>query len=134
MICSTKFLSLEVILYLHKSSIHSCMEYMDKLQKWICWTVGPSLAASLEHLAHRWNKASLSLFYKYNFCRCSSELADLFPLPYSCGRSICCSNRLHDFSVTIPRCYNDVYVNSFFPCTAQLWNSLPTECFLWPMI
>ena len=24
------------------------------------------------------------------------------------------SDRLHDFSVTIPRCYKDVYVNSFF--------------------
>ena len=26
-------------------------------------------------------------------------------------------------------CYQDVYVNSFFPCTARLWNSLPIECF-----
>ena len=39
------------------------------------------------------------------------------------------SDRLHDFSVTIPRCYQDVYVNSFFPCSARLWNSLPIECF-----
>ena len=39
------------------------------------------------------------------------------------------SDRLHDVSVTIPRCYKDVYVNSFFPCTATIWNSLPTECF-----
>ena len=39
------------------------------------------------------------------------------------------SDRLHDFSVTIPRCCKDVYVNSFFPCTARLWNSLPIECF-----
>ena len=27
------------------------------------------------------------------------------------------------------RCYKDVYVNSFFPCTVRLWNSLPIECF-----
>ena len=33
------------------------------------------------------------------------------------------------FFVTIPRFYKDVYVNSFFPCTAKLWNSLPIECF-----
>ena len=26
-------------------------------------------------------------------------------------------------------CYKDVYVNSFFPCTARLWNSLPMKCF-----
>ena len=36
---------------------------------------------------------------------------------------------LHDFYATIPRCYKDVYVNSFFPHTARPWNSLPIECF-----
>ena len=67
----------EVALYLYKSTIRSCMEYcyhvwdgapscylelLDKLQKRICRTVGPSLAASLEPLADRRNVASLSLF------------------------------------------------------------------------
>ena len=61
--------------------------------------------------------------------RCSSELAQLISLPYSRGRSTHHSDRLHDFSVTIPRCYKDVYVNSFFPRTVKLCNSLPTECF-----
>ena len=133
-----------VALYLYKSTIRPCMEYcchvwagapscylelLDKLQNRICRTVGPSLAASLEPLAHRRNIASLSLFYRYYFGRCSSELAQLVPLPYSRGRSTRYSDRLHDFSVTIPRCYKDVYVNSFFPRTAKLWNSLPIECF-----
>ena len=141
LIRSMKFLSPEVALYLYKSTIRPCMEYfchvwagapscyvelLDKLQKWICRTVGPSLAASLEPLAHCRSVASLSLFYRYYFGRCSSELV---PLPYSRGRSTCYSDRLHDFSVTIPRCYKDVYVNSFFPRTAGLWNSLPIECF-----
>ena len=75
------------------------------------------------------NVASLSLFYRYYFGRCSSELAQLVPLPYSRGRSTRYSDGLHDFSVTIPRCYKDVYVNSFFPRTARLWNSLPIEYF-----
>ena len=100
---------------------------LDKLQKWICRTVGSSLAASLEPLAHCQNVASLSLFYIYYFGRCSSELAQLVPLHFSWGRSTHYSDRLHDFSVTIPRCYKDVYVNSFFPHTARLWNSLPIE-------
>ena len=95
----------------------------------ICRTVGPSLAASLEPLAHRGNVASISLFYRCYFGRCSSELAQLAPLPFSGGRSTCYSNRLHDFSVMIPRCYKDVYVKSLFPCTARLWNSLSIECF-----
>ena len=95
----------------------SCyMELLDKLQKLIYRTVGPSLAASLEPLAHRRNVAS----------RRSSELAQLVPLPYSRGSY---SDRLHGFSVTISRCYKDFYVNSFFPRKARLGNSLPIEYF-----
>ena len=84
-----------------------------------CRTVGPSLADSLEPLAHCQNVTSLSLFYRYYFGRCSSELTPLVLVPYSRRWSICYSDRLHDFSVTTPRCYKDVYVNSFFPCTAK---------------
>ena len=52
----------------------SCyLELSSKLQKWLCRTVGPSLVASLEPLAHPQNIASLSLFYRYCFVRCSSE-------------------------------------------------------------
>ena len=109
----------------------SCyLELFDKLQKRICSTVGPSPAASLEPLAHCRNVATLSLLYRYYFGRCSSELAELVPLPYSQWRFTHYSDRLHDFSVTIPRYYKDVYVNSFFPRTARLWNSVPVECFL----
>ena len=104
-------------------------ELLEKLQKRICRTVSPSLAASLEPLAHHRNVASLSLFYRYCFGRFSSELAQLVPLPFSRVRSTRYSNKLHDFSVTIPRCYKDVYRNSFFPRTARLWNSLPIERF-----
>ena len=143
LIRSMKFLFPEVALYLYKSTMWPCMEYcyhvwagahscylelLYKLQKWICRNIGPSLAASLEPLGHRRNVACLSLFYRYYFGRCPSELAQLVPPPYSRGRSTCYSDRLHDFSVTIPRCYKDVYVNSFFPRITRLWNSLPIEC------
>ena len=141
LIRSMKFLFPEVALYLYKSTIRPCMEYcchvcsgapscyldlLDKRQKRIYRIVGPSLAGSLEPLAHRRNVSSLSLSYRYYFGRCSSELVSL---PFSRGRSTRYSDRLHDFSVTIPRCYKDVYVNSFFLRTAKLRNSLPIECF-----
>ena len=95
LIHSMKFLSPEVALYLYKSTIQPYMEYcyhawagapscylelLDKLQKQICRTVDPSFAASLEPLVHCRNVASLSLFYRYYFGRCSAELV---PLPYS---------------------------------------------------
>ena len=135
-----KFLSPEVALYLYKCTICPCMEYcgqvwagtsscylelLYKLQKRICRTVGPSLAASLEPSAHRQNVASLSLFYRSYFRWSSSELAHLVPFPFSHRRSTLYSDRLHDFSVTIPTCYKDVYINTSLPRTARLWNSLP---------
>ena len=93
----------------------SCyLELLDMLRKWICRIVGPSLAAFLELLAHRRNVASLSIFYGYYFGRCPSELAQLVPRPFSRGRSTRYSDRLHDFSVTIPRCSKDVYVNNYY--------------------
>ena len=112
-----KFLHPEVALYLYKSTICPCMEHccevwagapscylelLDRLQKRICRTGGPSLAASLEPLTHHQNMASLSSFYRYYFGRCSSDLAQLAPLPFFRGRSSPYSDRLHDFSVTIP--------------------------------
>ena len=105
------------------------LELLDKLQKRVYMTVDPSIAVSLEPLAHCQNVANISLFYRYYFGKCSSELAELVPLSYSRGKFTCYSDRLHDFSVTIVRCYKDVYVNRFFLCTARLWNSLPIECF-----
>ena len=133
LIRSMKLLSPEVTLYLYKYTMRPCMEYVvtsglvplvatrivrNCLQ--IYRTVGPSLAASLETFARLKMWPVLSLFYRYYFGRCSSELAQLIPLPFSRGRSTCFSDRLHIFSVAIPRCYKDIYVNSFFYRTARL--------------
>ena len=130
LIRSMKFLSPEAALYLYKSTIRPCMKYcchvwvgapscylelLDRLQKQICRTVGPSLAASLEPLAHHRNVASLYLFYRYYFGRCSSGLDQLVPIPFTGGKSTRYSDRLYDFSVTIPTYYKNVYVNSSFP-------------------
>ena len=89
-----KFLSPEVTCCLYKSTIHACIEYcchvwagpsrcclelLDKLQKPICRTVGPSLAASLELLAHCQDLVSLSLFIGINTLTANYE--------YSCSNS-----------------------------------------------
>ena len=86
--------------------MQSCMEYychvwasapscylnmLNKLQKQVRRTVGPTLAASLEPLAHCQIVASLSSFFKHYFGSCSTglaglaELAELAPLSYCCG-------------------------------------------------
>ena len=70
-----------------------------------------------------------TVFYRYYFSRSSLQQAQLVPFPFSSGRCTHFSDRLHDFSVTIPRCYKNGNVNSFFPRKARLWNSLPIKCF-----
>ena len=105
------------------------LNVLDTLQKRVCATVGSTFAASLEPLVRRRNVASLSFLYKYYFGRCLFELAQLVSLPYSRGRSARYSDRFHDSSVTIPRCYKDVHVNSFSPRKAKLWTSMSIESF-----
>ena len=108
LICSLKFLSPELTLYLYIFTILPCMEYCclvwagppscyldvpDELQKRVCWTVGrtlcwivgPTLAAFLEPLDHRQQLASLNLLYRYYCGICSSELAEPVSFPYSRG-------------------------------------------------
>ena len=100
LIRSMKFLSLEVPLYLYKSTKHPCMEYCCHV-----WTVGPSLGASLEPLAHHRNVSSLSLFFL------GITLLNWFHFRFLEGGLLV------------------IFVNTFFPRTARLWNSLPIECF-----
>ena len=38
-----------------------------KATKHVCWTVGTQLVVALEPLAHCWNVASVSPFWKYLF-------------------------------------------------------------------
>ena len=85
----------------------SCyLELLDKLQKWICKTVGPSLSTSFELLAHSQNVASLSLNWLNWFHFLILE-GDLFVI-----LMIDCMT-----SVTIPRWYKDVSMTtaSFLP-------------------
>ena len=84
----------------------------------LSWTLGSSKCSSL------------NLFQRYYFGRYWSELAQLVSLPYSGGSSTRFSDRLQSwFFCHHSQMLRNVYVYSFFPGTAGLWNSLPIECF-----
>ena len=62
----------------------SCyLELLDKLQKRICRTVGPSLAASLETLAHCENVASLRFFIGITLVDVLLSRPNCFSLTYN---------------------------------------------------
>ena len=78
-------------------------------------------------MAHCQHVASWSIFYY--FCRCSFELAQLVPFPFSWGRSTCYSGKSMIFLSPFLDATRMSMSKSFFPHTARLWNSLPIECF-----
>ena len=136
LICSIKFF----FLWLFCISVNLSNDYILKtVAFWNCWISCKNGYAELLilHLLHHLNPwliaetqpAWLSLFYRHYFGRCTSELGELLPLPFSWGMSTFYSDKLHDFSVIIPRCYKDININSYFPPTARLWNCLPIKCF-----
>ena len=94
---------------------------------------GPSLAASLEPLAHCRNVASLRLFYRYYFGGRSSELAQSVPLSFSRWRSNRYSDRLHKSSPFLDFARMSMSTVSFL---AQLDPGILCQqnVFLWPMI
>ena len=105
LIRSMKFLSPEVALYHYKSNIRPCMEYccyvwagapscylelLDKLQKQICRTVGPSLSASLEPFAHCQNVVSLKVVSATFLLVC-----------FVCLKEVTCETRRNGFYFTL---------------------------------
>ena len=97
---------------------------LDKLQKRLWKTVGPSLAVSREPLAHRRNVASYSL----TLVEIHLNQLNWFSLLILVGGQLViltgCMIFLSPFLDAIR-----MSINSFFPSTARLWNSPPTECF-----
>ena len=99
LICSMKFLSLEVALYLCISiNLPYNHAWNAVVMSWLlaatrnCWISYKNgyaglLVLYLQPVLNLWliveMQPSLSLFYRYYFGRCSSELAELVPLPYS---------------------------------------------------
>ena len=103
---------------------------------WICWlscrnvrTDSPIFAASLEPLAHPRKVASLRLFSRYYFGRCSSSLAELVPLFILVGGPVVILIGYMSFQSP----FLDITWMSMskvsFPSSARLWIFLPAECF-----
>ena len=105
------FLTPESFLYMYKFIIRPCMEYcshiwggaprscgldlLDRVKKRVVSLVGSGFSSDLQAMSHRRDVSSLSLFYKYYYGKCSSELADLVPPKRVTVRSTSFSEQMH---------------------------------------
>ena len=96
-----------------ETNMHKCWS----LTCCFSWTLGSSLKCG-----------KLSLLTGISMVDVLQNWLKWFHFLFSRERSTHYSVRSHDFSANIPRCYKDVYVSSFFPGSARLWDSLSVEC------
>ena len=139
-----RFLHPEVVLYLYKSTVRPLMEYcchlwagapsthlspLDKVERRVKNLVGPKLFQKLQPLSERRDVASLSLFYRYYFGRCSSELSLCVPQQKVLSRSTRAASFSTLYQVQCERSRTVSRSRSFFVRTSDLWNSLPDSVF-----
>ena len=141
---ASRFLPPQTVFYLYKATIRPVMEYcchlwagapkthlslLDRVEKRVKNLVGEDLANQLQPLAVRRDVASLSLFYRYYFGRCSSALEECVPKPTVFSRSTRRANTLTCYHVSQERSRTEGRSGNFFVRTARIWNQLPMTCF-----
>jgi len=89
----------------------------------------PTITSNLPSLSLRRNVASLSLFYRYYFGRCSRELLECLPPTKVWPRHSRLAASSHQFCVEVGNSRIVRSGASFFPSTAKLWNSIPASVF-----
>ena len=104
---------------------------LDRLQNRIKYLIVDQLSQTLQTLGQRHSVACLSLFYRYFHGECSTELHDLVPPQWKFHRNtrlaISCAN--HPHFPRLPLAKTKFHSKSFFLRTAEMWNTLPAECF-----
>ena len=138
-----KFFSSIQLFKLYTGLIRPCLEYCSHV-----WGSSPSvslldrveskairlindhtLTSSLDPLSLRRKVSSLSLYYRYYFGHCSSELLERIPQSLRRPRSTRQAAFSHRYSVELCNPRIDRYGDCFFPSTSRLWNSLPASVF-----
>ena len=141
---ASRYLSPESILYLFNATIRPLMEncchlwagapkthlqLLDRVEKRAKNLMGQQLANKLLPLSVGRDVASLSLFYRYYFGKCSSALCENVPKPKVFSRNTRRANPLTCYHVNIERTRTQGRSQSFLVRTGHLWNQLPSSCF-----
>ena len=121
---------LEYCCHIWGGAASSVLSILDRIQrKAVRFVDSDELTCTLQSLHHRRCVASLSLFYRYYFGRCSQELASSMPLPRSSVRSTRTCTSSNAFQVATPRVRTAAHCASFFHRTASFCNSLFSSVF-----
>ena len=138
-----RFFSSEQLLQIYVGLVRPCMEYcshiwggspytslLDRVESKAYRLINKSsLTSNLDSLKLRRKVASLSIFYRFYFGRCSTELQSIIPPPLPRPRNTRQASHSHPYCVEILNSRINSFSNNFIPFTSQLWNSLPSYVF-----
>ena len=106
------------------------VDLLDKVQSKAFRLISSStLTDSLPSLSLRRDVASLSLYYRYYFGRCSVELQSCIPPPLNRPRATRQASQAHQYAVALSQSRIERFSKSFIPSTSVLWNDLSSEVF-----
>ena len=120
---------MEYCCHLWAGAPKSHLQLLDRVEKRAKNLMGQQLANELLPLSDRRDVASLSLFYRYYFGKCSSVLSESVPKPQTLSKTTRGANPLTCYHVSIERTRTQGRSQSFFVRTGRLWNQLPSSCF-----
>ena len=123
--------SLEYCSHIWGGASKSTLCLLDKVQSRAIRLINNSnLNKSLQPLSHRHLVGDLSIFYRYLHGHCSREIMDTIPVPLRHVRTTRSSTHSRPFQVSLPNPRTLPHKSSFIPRTCNLWNVLPSSCFL----
>jgi len=108
----------------------STLDLLERLQRRAIRLIGDqSVTNPIDTLEHRRIVGAITLFYRYYYGECSSEISTLIPPLHNSTLVTRQSARAHPHVVASEFCRTAKFKGTFFSVAIRLWNSLPTHVF-----
>ena len=108
----------------------STLNLVERLQKKAFRLIGDTnITDRIDTLEHRRIVGAVTLFYRYFYGDCSSEISGLIPPLHNSTRVTRLSAQAHPYTVASEFCRTVKFRGTFFSAAIRLWNRLPAHVF-----
>ena len=108
----------------------STLNFVERLQNKAFRLIGDiNITNRIDSLGHRRKVGAVTLFYRYFYGHCSSELLGIIPPLHNSVIVTRKAAQAHPYVVTARFCRTVKYRGTFFSTAIRLWNNLPAHVF-----
>ena len=121
---------LEYNSHIWSGASQTSLRLLDRVQHRALKLIGDgAITESIDSLEHRRNVTCLSLFYRFFYNQCSSEVASCIPSLKNFNRNTRLARNAHKFYLEPNFGRTVKYRDSFFSRSTRMWNALPGSVF-----